>query len=144
MAAILLLSAALAGCGTTKVNMFPVQGPMASIAPVPSLIAKVDGIFGNTGNFQVDLPGGVSCRGKWSSAAPQFAAISTGSLFSQYGSIAGISTTVGSVPGVNSGQAFAPCSDGNAIEVEFVTGSGTANGYGVAKDKNGNVFKLIF
>ncbi len=33
---------------------------------------------------------------------------------------------------------------GTVIQVEFYTGSGTANGSGVAKDKKGNVFKVLF
>jgi hypothetical protein len=35
---------------------------------------------------------------------------------------------------------------GNAIssEAEFLTGSGTTNGYGVAVDSDGNVYKLLF
>ena len=30
------------------------------------------------------------------------------------------------------------------MEAEFFTGSGTANGYGVARDSNSNVCKMIF
>jgi len=30
------------------------------------------------------------------------------------------------------------------MQVEFYTGSGTANGYGVAKDSANNIYKLIF
>ncbi len=33
---------------------------------------------------------------------------------------------------------------GTVIHVEFYTGSGTANGSGVAKDNKGNIFKVIF
>jgi len=33
---------------------------------------------------------------------------------------------------------------GTVIQVEFYTGSGTANGTGVAKDNKGNVFKVLF
>lgn len=36
------------------------------------------------------------------------------------------------------------CSDNTRFDVEFFTGSGTANGYGIAKDTNGNVYKMLF
>jgi hypothetical protein len=90
------------------------------------------------------LPSGESCNGKWSSVAPQFSAIGSTSLFGQYGSVGGFSTVAGIVPGVNKGQAFLTCSQGTTIEAEFYTGSGTANGYGVARDSNSNIYKMIF
>ena len=33
---------------------------------------------------------------------------------------------------------------GTVIHVEFYTGSGTANGLGVARDNKGNIFKVLF
>jgi hypothetical protein len=39
---------------------------------------------------------------------------------------------------------MAICQSGNQLKVEFLTGSGTANGTGIAVDDKGNVFKLIF
>ncbi len=33
---------------------------------------------------------------------------------------------------------------GTVIEVEFYTGSGTANGFGLAKDNKGNIYKVLF
>ncbi|SFF92529.1 hypothetical protein [Roseobacter denitrificans] len=132
-----------AACSTTA-NLYPVSGPMSQQSPVPTLVATVDGITGNTGGFSFSMPTGAVCTGKWSSVAPQSASVTTGSLFSQFGSVAGYSTTVGNVPGVNKGQAFATCSDNTRFDVEFFTGSGTANGYGIAKDTNGNVYKMLF
>ncbi len=66
------------------------------------------------------------------------------SLFTQYGHITGFGTSVSNVPGVNKGQAMSFCQSGTTLEAEFVTGSGTANGYGVARDSNGNVYKMLF
>ena len=71
-------------------------------------------------------------------------AISWGGLFNKYGALAGLSTAAVNVPGVNRGEAMAMCKSGNQVQAEFFTGSGTANGVGVAKDDRGNVFKLLF
>jgi hypothetical protein len=133
----------LAGC-STSVNLYPVQGPMAAQRPLPTIVATADGITGNTGNLTLTLPNGERCAGKWSSVAPQFAAVGSTSLFTRYGSVAGFSVTTGPVPGVNKGQAFLSCDQGTTMEAEFFTGSGTANGYGVAHDSNSNVYKMIF
>lgn len=141
--ALLAIGAGFTGCSTT-VNFYPVEGPMASLKPLPVIVATADGITGNTGNIILSMPGGERCTGKWSSIAPQFAAVSSGTLFSRYGAVAGFGTTSGNVPGINKGQAFLTCSGGTTIEAEFFTGSGTANGYGIARDSNANVYKMLF
>lgn len=138
-----MMLSAVSGCSTTA-NLYPVEGPLSEATPVPVLIANVDGITGNTGGFSFSMPSGVSCDGRWSSVAPTYTTVSAGSLFSQYGAVTGFGTVTGNVPGVNKGQAFAICSDNSRFDVEFLTGSGTANGYGVAKDTNGNIYKMIF
>ncbi len=66
-----------------------------------------------------------------------------GALFSQYGTVVGFSYS-GIQPGVNKGHAFMTCSHGTTFEAEFFTGSGTANGYGIARDSNENIFKMLF
>jgi hypothetical protein len=71
-------------------------------------------------------------------------AVTTTSLFGQYGAITGIGVMSGPAPGVNRGEAFLTCSRGSTLQAEFYTGSGTANGYGIAKDSSGNVYKMIF
>ena len=44
----------------------------------------------------------------------------------------------------NSGFAMLLGTKGTSIEIEFLTGAGTANGFGKAKDNNGNIFKVLF
>jgi hypothetical protein len=117
---------------------------MASLKPLPVIVATVDGITGNTGGIILSMPGGESCTGKWSSVAPRYAGVTTGSLFSRYGAVAGFAVTSGILPGVNRGQAFLTCAAGTTIKAEFFTGSRTANGYGVARDSNANVYKMLF
>lgn len=136
------LGLSLSGC-SQSVTMFVTEGPLKS-AGVPMLVAEAGNITSNTGPFSVSYPDGEKCIGKWSSLAPQVTAVSWGGLFTRYGAIAGVTTTVASVPGVNRGEAFAVCSGGGDIQAEFYTGSGTANGVGLAKDSKGNIFKMLF
>lgn len=133
------------GCLTQTVTMYPVQGPLSKQVPLPVITASADGITGNTGNISLRLPDGESCNGRWSSVAPQYAGSASGSLMTLYGNTAGFSvTSSGIVPGRNRGEAFVACDRGTSIQIEFYTGSGTANGYGVAKDSRQNIYKLIF
>jgi hypothetical protein len=136
----ILSAVLLSGCSTT-VSLFPVQGPMASVRPLPVIEAKADGITGNTGGLSMTMPDGEKCIGKWSSVAPTYAG--TGTLMGQYGTVVGYSVS-GIQPGVNKGFAFLSCTAGTSVEVEFFTGSGTANGYGVAKDSNSNIYRVLF
>lgn len=131
------------GCSTTA-NLYPVKGPLSLQSPTPILVARVNGIMGNTGNIVLTMPDGEVCKGKWSSAAGKAVSFGTVNLFSQYGSIFGTSYSVGNVPGVNRGEAILFCNKGTKIEVEFYTGSGTANGYGLAKDNHDNIYKVLF
>lgn len=141
----LLAALALTGCAASvPVKMYPTEGPLAKQTPVPVIVATASGITSNSGPVSFTLPNGAECEGTWSSVAPQFASSSWGTVFNGYGAAAGLGTTAGIVPGVNKGQLYAVCGDNTRIDGEFLTGSGTANGYGVAKDTNGNVYKLLF
>jgi hypothetical protein len=139
-----LCAVALVSACSTTVSMFPTDGPLRQQRPAPVLTATVENITSNSGPFRVTYPNGDVCEGRWASVAPQMVSVGWGSLFTRYGAIAGVSTTVTNVPGINRGEAMATCKSGNQLQVEFTTGSGTANGVGVAKDDLGNVFKLIF
>jgi hypothetical protein len=133
----------LGGCSTT-VSLFPVDGPLSQKNPVPTIEAKADGIMGNTGKIALTMPDGELCLGKWSSAAGAGVSVGTGSLIGTYGSTYGVVTSVNTGTGQNPGQAFLTCNQGRTIQVEFITGAGTANGFGIAKDNQGNVYKVLF
>jgi hypothetical protein len=111
---------------------------------VSDLLSRVDGITGNSGKLGVLMPGGDACKGRWSSAAGAGITVGAGSLFSQYGStyITGYSVSTGH--GQNPGQALMVCASGRTIQVEFVTGAGTAHGFGLAKDNEANIYRLVF
>jgi hypothetical protein len=133
----------ITGCSTTA-TLFPTSGPLKDMRPLPVISATVEGILNNTGPFKLTYPNGDVCEGRWASIAPQMVSVGWGSIFNKYGSLAGVQTSVANLPGVNKGEAMAICASGNQVQVEFYTGSGTANGTGVGKDELGNVFKLIF
>lgn len=140
---IALGSLLVAGCSTT-VNMYPVKGPLSEQKPLPVLVATVDGIMGNTGGFNLTLPSGATCSGRWSSIAPMSIGHSSMTLAGAWGVVYGTGYSVRNLPGINRGEAMATCTDHTTIQVEFFTGSGTANGNGVAQDSSGNIYKLIF
>lgn len=139
----MLIAVLVSGCSTT-VSLFPVEGPLSQQNPVPALQATADGIMGNTGNMSLTMPDGESCVGKWSSAAGAGITVGTGSLIGTYGSVYGVGTSVSTGTGQNPGQAFLTCNQGRIIQVEFVTGAGTANGFGFAKDNKGNIYRVLF
>lgn len=129
---------------SANVSLFPTAGPLKNARPAPVLTAVAENVVSNSGPFRLTYPDGDVCEGRWSSLAPQMISVGWGSIFSKYGAIAGVSSSVTNLPGVNRGEAMAICKSGNQLQVEFYTGSGTANGVGVAKDDQGNVFKMLF
>ena len=142
---------AIVACSTTA-TLYPVDGPLSKQQPLPVLTAAVDGIMGNTGGISLSLPDGERCTGKWSSIAPMSVGFSTATasgsatnaMASVWTTVYGSGFSVRNLPGVNKGEAMLVGNRGTVIQVEFYTGSGTANGTGVAKDNKGNVFKVLF
>jgi hypothetical protein len=141
--AVVILACCATACALTA-TMVPVEGPMSLLRPVPVLKVHVDGILRNSGNVSFRMPDGDRCRGRWSSAAGANATFASGSLLSQYGTtyVSGYSISTGS--GQNPGQAIAVCDNGRTLQIEFVTGAGTAHGFGIAKDNEANIYKLVF
>ncbi len=140
---LLLLTLALSGCALTA-TMVPVEGPLSQQRPAPVIQVKADGIMGNSGNIVFAMPGGETCKGRWSSAAGAEVTVGAASLISQYGStvLSGYSVSTGR--GQNPGQAIATCPQGRTVQLEFVTGAGTAHGFGVGKDNEGNLYRFVF
>lgn len=149
--ATLILALFIAGCSTTA-TLYPVEGPLSKMQPLPVLTAIADGITGNTGNISLTLPNGEYCKGRWSSIAPMSVGYSaasasgsaTSGMSSVWATVYGSGFSVSNLRGVNKGEAMLVGDRGTVIHVEFYTGSGTANGSGVAKDNNGNIFKVLF
>jgi hypothetical protein len=146
----LLFSSFLVAC-STSVSLFPISGPYAQAKQMQPIIAKADGIMGNSGKISLTLLSGEVCNGMWSSVAPTSASANIGmasvgvssNMASAWGTAYGTSFSIGNSASVNRGEAMLVCDKGISIQIEFFTGSGTANGYGVAKDSNGNIYKVL-
>lgn len=148
---VIALLAFLLGCSTTG-TFYPVDGPLSKIQPLPVMTATANGITGNTGNISLTTSDGEFCKGRWSSIAPMSigysatsaSGLATHGMSSVWATVYGSGFSVRNLPGVNKGEAMLVCGRGTVIHVEFYTGSGTANGWGVAKDNKGNIFKVLF
>lgn len=149
---IIILAILMSACSlSTTATLYPIEGPLAK-QPLPVLTAVVDGITGNTGALSLSLPNGENCKGKWSSIAPMSVGYSSGfgvgtassGMTSVWHTVYGSSFSMSNLPGVNKGEAMLVGDRGTIIQVEFYTGSGTANGTGVVKDNKGNIFKVLF
>jgi hypothetical protein len=140
---LLALLLCLIGCGLTA-TLVPVDGPLSLLRPIPVFKVRVDGILGNSGNITFAMHDGDQCKGRWASAAGAGLTVSSGSLLSQYGStyISGFSLSTGK--GQNPGQAIIVCGKGRTLQLEFVTGAGTAHGFGIGKDNESNIYRFVF
>lgn len=134
-----LLAATLCGCSVTA-SLYPVEGPLSKVTPLPIIKATVHGVLGDSGDIDLTMPDGEVCEGQWSSTGGVSASYKAGSLFSQYG---GEYWAGYNIDG-NRGQAIAVGERGRVIEVEFYTRPGTASGFGIARDNKGNVYKVFF
>lgn len=138
-----VLGVALSACSTSA-RLYPLSGPAAEGLSPQVLHASINGILGNNGSLSFQLPNGSSCEGEWSSAAGVETTTSSVSLIGKYSSAFGTASTIRAGGGQNPGRAIALCSDGTRFDMEFVTGGGTANGFGFAEDTKGSVYRVLF
>jgi hypothetical protein len=124
-----------------------VAGPLSRQPSVPSLEVDLDGgLFGNTGNMSFTLLDGASCTGRWTSSSGPGLTVTAGRLLSRYGPrfVPGVAIPPALAPGQSMGHAFIECGTGRSIRLEFVTGPGTAHGWGIAEDNAENIFRFVF
>jgi hypothetical protein len=143
ISAVIALALCFSGCSLTA-TMLPVEGPLSLQRPVPVLQVKADGILGNSGNISFTMPDGETCRGRWASAAGAGFSVGSATLLSQYGPTVLSGYTISTGEGQNPGQALVTCTKGRTFQIEFVTGAGTAHGFGVGKDNEGNLYRFVF
>lgn len=139
------LAAALAACTpTSAIQLYPVEGPLAALAPPPVIVARAANPGGTSGALNFRLPDRTRCEGTWTSVAPRAVSQTRGLNLSLRRPGVELSNTAEVQPGVNRGEIYAVCADNTRIEGAFVTGSGTNSGTGTATDTNGNTYKILF
>ena len=138
--AVVVVCGLLVGCAAKTAMMMPVAGPLSERRPVPVLTVRIGGT-GYSGNLSFEMPDGDQCEGRWASAGGSGTTITTG-LLGEFGPIYLASMSVGE--GQNPGQALIACNTGRTMEIEFVTGAGTASGFGIGKDNEDNIYRLVF
>lgn len=138
-----LSALAIAACSTTA-SLYPVDGPLFDNGQVSEISASVEGITGNSGKISLTMPDGEEMTGRWSVVAPQATTTSWGQLFTQHGAVTGNTISSTNLAGTNHGQAYLTGRNGTTLDLEFSVGSGTADGYGIGRDSNGNIYKLLF
>jgi hypothetical protein len=143
----------LLGCSfSASVQLYPVQGPLATQTPLPVLNATKTGL--TSGHFSLVLPGGEICQGPWSLVRPVLAPGGGGQtespnehqLSSAWDSIHGAGFYVAQVLGARQyGRAKLVGAQGSIIYLEIYC-SDVQNSpvLGVAQDNRGNTFKVTF
>jgi len=108
--------------------------------PIRVIYAKATNVISNSGKCFLTLPNKEYCEGRWSSTAGVKGSPNNSSLLLIYGQELGLSPRGNE----NRGYAMLLGTKGTSIEIEFLTGAGTAHGFGIAKDNHGNLFKVLF
>jgi poly(3-hydroxybutyrate) depolymerase len=136
----------LAACvgGTSSMQLYPLQGEIASADPTLVIRATAKNTTGTSGPLVFRLPKRGKCEGTWSSLTPKTVSNSRGLALTWKKTGGEVGRESATVAGVNSGEIYAVCEDGTRVQGTFVVGSGTASGTGSASDTNGNVYKLLF
>jgi hypothetical protein len=141
----------MVGCSATA-RLYPVQGPLMSQAPVPVFTGKFTGAL-NAGNISFVLSNGEVCQGRWTRIVPVKGAQGTQSapppaspgMPAIWDQIYGPGYYVSHVLGMRlHGQASITGNRGTVLTVEFYRPDAVPEILGVAKDSNGNVFKMTF
>ena len=139
LSALAILALIVSGCAITT-TFVPVEGPMSAVQPVPTIHARAE--RGGSRKLTFVLPDGDPCVGRWSSAGGSNVSFAAGSLLSQYGATYLSAYSVSSGRNPASGQALVLCHKGNVFQIEFLAGS--SGGFGIAKDRDGNVYRFVF
>jgi hypothetical protein len=129
----LLLFATVLVSGCAAGRLYPVQGPLAAQTPPPSYTVRMD----SADIVSVTLGSGDVCHGMWSNLPKEDP--TARDLSAEWDLVYGKGFFVTSVFGnIGLARALLTCTKGTTVNVEFTSEKG------VAKDSNGDVFKLTF
>ncbi len=136
----------LAGCvqSGSAMKLYPVDGPIAAANPTLVVDLNANVTDETSGKLSFKLPSRVKCTGTWTTVAPREVERTKGLSLTIRGPNGKLDRTVTNVAGVNQGEIYAVCSDGNRLQGTFVVGSGTTSGTGRVSDIQGNTYKLLF
>lgn len=129
---------ALTAC-TAPFHLYPVKGPLAGQQPVPVILAKATGVTSGTISFL--LPTGESCAGAWAPVAPGQV---VNDLAPAWDSVFGEGNYVARVLGAKwHGRATIRGDQGTVVLIEFYRDTVQDSPLlGIAKDNNGNIYKV--
>lgn len=128
-------------------TLSPVEGPSGDDRRTRSFEVDLDGgLYGDTGALSFALSDGLGCRGRWSAAAGGGLEVTRGRLLAQYGStyFPGAVVPRAPEPYQRLGHAFIECDGGRSMRLEFLTGPGSAHGWGIAQDDRGALYRFTF
>jgi hypothetical protein len=136
------LSVALLSACTATAHLYPVQGPLSTRIPPPTLILKQSGR-----GVSVVLEDGEVCSGPFAILSPTDS--SARELSTEWDLIYGSGYYLAHVLGTPIHRSTLVGNKGTTLEVENsdvapVNSSGIATVVGVAKDSRGNIYKLNF
>lgn len=142
----------LSGCSATA-RLYPVAGPLSTHNPTPVYVGKITG-FASSGGFSAVLENGEVCKGQWSIVARPNASSNANAaapqenLAAEWDSVYGTGFYVAHVLGAKLyGRGTATGNSGTLLSFEIYRPEDAENVphgsvKGVAKDNNGNVYKL--
>jgi hypothetical protein len=133
MKTVLLLLAAVLVSGCATGHLYPIQGPLAAQTPPPTYAVRMD----NADIVSFKLASGDVCLGMWSNLPKEDP--TARDLAVEWDLAYGKGFFLANVFGnIGLARAKLTCTKGTTVNVEFT------NERGVAKDSNGDVFKLAF
>jgi hypothetical protein len=151
-----VLAMVLAGCASAR--LYPLKGPLSTQTPPPVLKGTMSGAF-FSGSFKVTLPGGELCQGHWATvsrdnlatASPAEAALNA-EMASIWDMVYGYQFYTGQVLGSKYHvKGVLTGTKGSTVNVELYKPpedvgenlrTSVENIKGIAKDSNGNIFKI--
>ncbi|WP_233678069.1 hypothetical protein [Rhodobacter flavimaris] len=137
----------LAACGGTgDMQLYPIQGPIANEDPASLIPITLEADTETSGivTFRLPKPNKSKCQGTWSSVAPKVRTKERGLSLTLRDTGGKYKNSTEDLGGVNSGEIYAVCNDGNRLQGTFISGSGTQSGTGTVTDSLGNVYKLLY
>ena len=140
----LLLPLAACGSGTSEMQLYPLEGPIAQADATKVIEIRAQNTNETSGPISFRLAHKVRCQGTWSSVAPKEVSQTKGVSLTLRDTGGRLGRDVKTSARVNNGEIYAVCTDGTRVQGNFISGSGTTSGTGRATDTNGNLYKLLF